>query len=61
MIDKLYKFRETDLVKIGVIRKAFMGKVGLETGSGLTRQRAGKKAFSVKGISRAQRNLAWPL
>lgn len=41
----LYKVRKTDLVKTGEMRTAFMGKVGLETDSGLTRQRKGKRAF----------------
>lgn len=42
----LYKFREADLVKIGEIGKAFMGKVGLETGSDLTRP-GGEREVSV--------------
>lgn len=42
LIDMLYRFRETDLVKLGVIGQAFMGKVGLEPGSGLTEQNRGE-------------------
>lgn len=44
-VDVLYKFKETDLVKIGEMRTAFMCKVWLETGSGLTRQR-GERGLS---------------
>ena len=55
LIDMFYRFRETELVKIGVIRKAFMGEVGLENSSGMTRQRRGKRAFQMKGTCRV-----WP-
>lgn len=34
LIDMFYRFRET--VKTGVIKKAFIGEVGLENSSGLT-------------------------
>lgn len=42
LVDMLYRFRETDLVKLGVTGQAFMGKVGLEPGSGLTEQKRGE-------------------
>lgn len=41
-MDKLYEFRDTDVVKIGETGAALVGEVGLETGSDWIRQRRGK-------------------
>lgn len=52
--DKLYEFRDTDLVKIGEIGESFVGKEGLETGSDLIRQRRGKSFLNERNVQRPE-------